>query len=376
MRSVLFSSGKQSWKGSDVAAFFSRNNTLGFLIASAAWLFLFLHQFGLGRRISKYIDRYNIRPSVIDGLSMATLGIASTLHLFAQPSLAFAIHLTLGVSGTFFLAFAVEMFRTPASEQIRPHWYVGDGKPEWQPPPGWHIRFSMFSVGVFVTGLCIALGIAAPRWAAHRSDQANRESTITRIQELGGEVQQQHVVLSGTAVTDDELKLLVHLKHIKWLNLNLGATNITNEGVKHIAQLPRLRILQLSGTNVDDAGLRHLRESTKLSILNLRKTNVTGTGLREEWTELKQLDLSLCPVSREGIQQAANYPHLVQLSLIQTEIDDSMIDVLAQLRVKTLEIHRTNITREGFEQLKSQATHIETIRWSENLPPPNVPFAP
>ena len=375
MHLASFSSGKRNSKENSIG-FFSRNNTLMFLTTGAIWLVLFLYQFGLGRAISKYVDRFKIRPSTIDGLAMAILGIAMMLNLFALPSPAFTIQLVLGLSGTVVLAVAAEVFRTPADKQRRPAWYVGEGKPTWQPiatSNQGNLRFSMHSVAVFATAFCIGLGIAAPRWNAYRLAQKQQATAMNRILELGGKVQQQNVVLSGTKVTDDDLGLLTHLNRIKYLNLNLGATDISNEGMKHIAQLPTLRILRVSGTNIDDAGLERLRDSKKIAMLNCRLTSVTGTGLSEQWTDLKQIDLSLCPVSREGIERAAIYPDLVYLSLQQTDVDDSMIDVLAKLHTKVLDLSETNVTQTGIKRLKSMATGIETIRWRQKRAPPNLP---
>ena len=348
------------------------------LMIAPLWLLLAIHRTRLGWVASRLVDRHDIRPSTIDALFMATLGIPAILFLFALPSPVLAFHFLVGIFGPIVLGVAAEIFRTPASEQVRPPWYVGEGKPDWQPAYRWsmqNLRFSMFSIAVFVTAICVATAIGGTRWKTYQAAESKRIAVTNLIQELGGKViQPRTVTLAGTEAKDEHLQELVYLDEIE--ELILGGTKISNDGMRHFAHVHQLEILTLSGTEVDDAGLEHLRAAAKLQVLHLRQTKVTGVGLRNEWKELKQLDLSRCPVTREGLERVAVLPDLVYLSLQETDVDDSLIDVLAKLRTKVLDLTQTKITREGFEKLESQASDIETIRWYEFTEPPPIPPGP
>lgn len=346
-----------------------------FLMLAPVWIIIFLQRPAFGRLISRYVDRYNIRPSVIDGIGALLTGLPSMLFIFIYPAPSPFLHITCCLFGPFALAIAAEMIRTPAAEQTRPNWYVGQGKPEWRPPKLlWKQRFSIFSAVVFLTALCVAVAIVAPRWKAQKLAESNRTAAIKTILDLGGKViQPRTVILAGTKATDKDLGVLIHLDRLE--ELNLGGTDISNNGLKHIAKAPGIRTLILSGTQVNDAGLTEIRNLKNLGTLQLRQTNVTGEGLREDWTELKQLDLSRCPITREGLERAALYPSLVYLSLQETDVDDSMIDVLAKLNTQVLDIIHTRITDEGFEKLKSMATGITTVR-REQRPRPTAPALP
>ena len=345
------------------------------LMIAPIWLLLALHKTRLGRVASRLVDRYDIRPSTIDALFMASLGVPAILFLFALPSPVLAFHFLVGIFGPIVLGFAAEAFRTPASEQSRPDWYVGEGNPEWKTPhqiSPRNFRFGMSSIAVFVTALCVAFAIGGTRWQIYRLAESHRVATTNLIQDLGGKViQPRTVTLAGTEAKDEHLQELVYLDDIE--ELILGGTEISNDGMRHFAHVHQLEILTLSGTEVDDAGLEHLQAAAKLQVLHLRQTNVTGVGLRSEWKELKQLDLSRCPVTREGLERVTVLPDLVYLSLQETDVDDSLIDVLARLRTKVLDLTQTKVTREGFEKLKSQASDIETIRWYEISEPPAPP---
>lgn len=63
--------------------------------------------------------------------------------------------------------------------------------------------------------------------------------------------------------------------------LLLGRTMITDRGLKSVAQLPRLYLLELSGTRVTDAGLHELSKLAPLKVLRFRGTAVTDQGLSQ-----------------------------------------------------------------------------------------------
>lgn len=74
---------------------------------------------------------------------------------------------------------------------------------------------------------------------------------------------------------------LAHLADLTNLtNLNLSANpRITDDGMEHLARLPRLAVLRLFSTGVSDGGLAHLGRLTSLEVLNLSGTEITDAGL-------------------------------------------------------------------------------------------------
>jgi Leucine-rich repeat (LRR) protein len=65
------------------------------------------------------------------------------------------------------------------------------------------------------------------------------------------------------------------------LSLDLSNTKVTNAGLKELAPLTSLRLLQLYDTSVTDAGLAELVKLKNLRHLNLYDTSVTDAGLAE-----------------------------------------------------------------------------------------------
>src|SRR5262245_47957714 len=66
-------------------------------------------------------------------------------------------------------------------------------------------------------------------------------------------------------VTDEDLKALAALKHLKVLLLD--ETSLCDSDLKHLAGLPTLEELDVGSTSVADAGLKHLAGLTNLQKL-------------------------------------------------------------------------------------------------------------
>lgn len=216
-------------------------------------------------------------------------------------------------------------------------------------------------MAVFVA--CVAFAVLSASLSLARAKQKRRAAAVQRIVELGGTVQQGMVSLAGTNVKDEDLSILVDLD--MW-DLNLGATEITNAGLKYIPW-DSLRNLNLSGTLVDDRGLIQLTHNLgPLRSLKLRMTSVEGIAFPlQGCPALDELDLSLCPVSEEAIRRLAKMK-VDYLILAETNIDDSTIPALQQLQVETLDLTKTNVSESGCESLAQARPDLRILRTTTN----------
>lgn len=111
---------------------------------------------------------------------------------------------------------------------------------------------------------------------------------------------------SGSAESpslDSQLALLTDLEHLR--SLHLGGTDVTDEGLRHLAGMASLQRLHLEKTKVSDAGLAHLAGLESLSYLNLYQTGVTDSGLvhLEGLASLRNLYLWQTEVTPEGAEK-------------------------------------------------------------------------
>ena len=86
-------------------------------------------------------------------------------------------------------------------------------------------------------------------------------------------------------------------KYCKLRGINLSINNITDEGVKHLAEALtnnncKLNSLNLSNSNITDEGVKHLAKALtnnncKLNSLNLSNINITDEGVKCHQTDFK-----------------------------------------------------------------------------------------
>jgi hypothetical protein len=101
---------------------------------------------------------------------------------------------------------------------------------------------------------------------------------------------------------DAEMELLEPLTdRITWLDL--GNTQVTDEGVQLVAEMSKLSRLYLQNTSVGDEGLAAVADLKELEYLNMYGTNVTDEGLKHliGCEALETLYLWQTEVTKEGI---------------------------------------------------------------------------
>ena len=77
-------------------------------------------------------------------------------------------------------------------------------------------------------------------------------------------------------ITNDGLAALSEMDNLE--RLYLQKTTISDEGLEHVANLENLRYLNLYGTQVSDDGLEYLEDLDQLQSLYLWETQVTSEG--------------------------------------------------------------------------------------------------
>lgn len=86
--------------------------------------------------------------------------------------------------------------------------------------------------------------------------------------------------------------------------LQMANPDVTDDTLKNLRKLDRLKELDLSDTAITDAGLAILKELPALESLRLKNTAITDAGFRESLAEkesLKRLDLTGAGVEAETV---------------------------------------------------------------------------
>jgi Leucine-rich repeat (LRR) protein len=131
----------------------------------------------------------------------------------------------------------------------------------------------------------------------------------------------EHLILSGTAMTDTGIQRLEVLTRLRSLRVN--GTKISDDGVRHSAGRTRLESLWLGQSQVTDAGLEGLATLAELRDLNLATCpRITDAGLEHlrQLSNLEVLSLSDTAISDDGLPRLAALPNLRELSIVETQL--------------------------------------------------------
>lgn len=109
--------------------------------------------------------------------------------------------------------------------------------------------------------------------------------------------------ISKKPLTENAIKALLDIKHhVVWLNL--ANTNITNEQLRNVSELPNLMKLRLEHNEIATASLSLLKNIPKLHYLNLYGTPISNEGLAtlSTFTSLKNVYLTATNITPEAIE--------------------------------------------------------------------------
>lgn len=136
--------------------------------------------------------------------------------------------------------------------------------------------------------------------------------------------------LSGTEVADDDMAHLVGLANLETLYLS-PMYNLTDAGVKHIAEMKNLSKLSLSPENADRASA-HLSGLTGITELRFTSHDLTDAGLSDlvSLSNLKVLYLESPIISDEGLRHLRALPNLRYLDVTGTGVTEEGIAALAE----------------------------------------------
>jgi hypothetical protein len=158
----------------------------------------------------------------------------------------------------------------------------------------------------------------------------------------------------SSPVTDEGLRHVGALSRLRWLTLE--HTNVTGAGLAHFRGLP-LAALSLLGSPVDDAGFSALPELPALETINLSETLVAGPGLAHlrRLPALTGLDLSSTKVDDDGLRHLEGMP-FTYLNLSKTAVSDAGLPHLERLpRLQHLHLCGTRVSKEAVARSSSEA---------------------
>ena len=143
---------------------------------------------------------------------------------------------------------------------------------------------------------------------------------LSRVNELG---------LSMTKVSDSDLAPLTQ-SNINLAGLDLSLTDITNDGLLLVSRIHTLQQLNLEGTLVTDVGLKPLHNLNRLE--SLVSPDVSDEGMRyiTDIPKLRHLTVN-GTVTTKGLQYLRKLPELESFTLRGPPADDDAVALFAAL---------------------------------------------
>jgi serine/threonine protein kinase len=152
-------------------------------------------------------------------------------------------------------------------------------------------------------------------------------------------------------IRDENLAALAHNPDVEELHLS-GQNHLTAAGYKHIAQIPKLRILILSEANLKDDGLKALSALKRLHKLAIDGTAITDAGinfLRD--MEINDLNIERTSVTDEGLKAIGTIRNMDRLLISNSEITNRGLKYIKHMPIKSFHMDGCDIDDGGMKDL-------------------------
>lgn len=184
--------------------------------------------------------------------------------------------------------------------------------------------------------------------------------------EIIGQLQNlEHLDLRGCPLSDDGLKRLTTLPKLKVLKLSgkNGNTTVTDEGFRELGTLRTLKVIAADFLPITDDGLAAISPLDQIRELYLAKTEITGESVvtLQQLESLSKLRLAGTAFDDEGLQGLEALPQLVELDLSECDrLSDAAGGSLAKVsRLTKLNLYGTSLGDDAMQSLRT----AEQLTW-------------
>ncbi len=218
---------------------------------------------------------------------------------------------------------------------------------------GMEIGIAMMSIVVAV--LLLLIGAIIFIWFAKPSPPSvvggDQDPMVSKFRRVGFEIGRDSEnriqvittpqTLQPLLVTNKDLAMITGLADLEVLDLR--GTQISDEAVTHLKDLPKLEQLYLGGSVVTD---------TEPTLFYARFTDAAIDPV-VELTTLKTLSLARTDIGDKAISKLPALTNLEVLFLLGTNVTDQSVEPLSKMKsLKELYLQETAVTPEGLQRLR------------------------
>ena len=210
------------------------------------------------------------------------------------------------------------------------------------PPKHRRLQFSVRTLLIVVVLAALLMGgVVVPM------EQARRQRSLAKT-----------ISNAGVTVTnEDDVGLLPPIVRAPSPGCYINIAEVfveTDEGMKYLKEFPNARTVCIHG-QVTDNGMVHIKDVPRLEKLTLGQSKVTNAGLSHvgQLTGLQELYLCSDTISDDGLKYVGNLPELARLDLRGVDVSDAgLVHLKGLINLRTLMILRTRISGTGLEHLR------------------------
>jgi len=224
--------------------------------------------------------------------------------------------------------------------------------------PRW-IVFSLRGMFIVITVACVWLAVVATR-------ARNQQQAVDKVQKLGGMLHfdfqydgSQRQIPNAQPQAPEWLRRAIgedYFRSVVMVDFNFGGGNkATDVDLAVFRNLPDVTTIELNNNpSVTDEGLKHLAGLSKLRVLYLYRANVRGPGIGHLPRNVEFLTLTHSPLADEGLVSVKNLLRLSTLRVGFTNVTDRGLSNLSTLAaLEDLELCNTDVTDAGLEHLRA-----------------------
>jgi cell division protein ZapA (FtsZ GTPase activity inhibitor) len=185
-----------------------------------------------------------------------------------------------------------------------------------------------------------------------RIEERATEADLTVKAQVEKDLNATKIFFDHHELTDRGLEHVARIKNLG--DLSLAYTKVSDRGVKYLTKLP-LYALNLCATDVTDEGLKEIAQIKGLHYLNLCETNITDRGIEalRPLKELNDLHLAATNITDRSMNELVNYHQpLWKLILVNTNITDAGLKTISNLEnLEFLALDGTSVSAVGLKAL-------------------------
>ncbi len=186
----------------------------------------------------------------------------------------------------------------------------------------------------------------------------NAKLNDSLAESIGACVDLQFLALDGTDISDIQMRAITRSK--KLANLYLDSCTLSDAAMGYVAENQALTALSFIGSMVPSSGLKKLAQLGRLKTIDLSGTSITDDDLRSlcaSWREVDQLYLNQTQITDNGLIPIGTMPSLGMLDLNRTKVTDDGLKHVANLsKLTSLSLNGNRINDDGLVHLQSMKT--------------------